>query len=245
VRQLSGGFIFDSLHVQLRDFTIETAASRINQSVLLSYSSLDALKNLPGTVNVKATIGDSHIAISDLLFFQPSLPIKNTPGASIRFSSQLSGLIETCKWRSSRLERDDFHYNLISPVQYADTRCRQRRYYDVNLRLLFFNRNDIQALVADTLLPKNIVFPASIRAVGNFKGTLKNFSASTAIATSIGSLKGNAALTSGKGPSSESSQWKTDVIVEEFDVGSLLGDPETFGPVSLKASAAGTGLNKR
>ena len=117
-------------------------------------------------------------------------------------------------------------------------------YYDLNLRQLSSNRYDIQALAADSLLPKNIVLPATMKMSGNFKGTLKNFSASTVIATSVGNLKGNMELTSGKGPSSESSQWKTDVIVEEFNVGSLLGDPETFGPVSLKASAAGRGLNK-
>jgi len=34
------------------------------------------------------------------------------------------------------------------------------------------------------------------------------------------------------------------VILEEFDVGSLLNDPETFGTVSLTASAIGTGVKK-
>ena len=93
LRQLSGGFVLDSLHAQLKDLTVETTASRIHQNILLSYSSLKALKSLSGTVNVKATIDDSHIAISDLLFFQPSLSIRKTPGASIRFSSRLSGLV--------------------------------------------------------------------------------------------------------------------------------------------------------
>ena len=243
VRELSGGFMLDSVHAQLKDFTVETAASRIQQNIFLSYSSLSALKNLPGTVNVKATIGESHLAISDLLFFQPSLPIKNTPGASIRFSSQLSGLVQDLRVEEFRAAAGDSTTidltGSIRGLPEAETAN-----YDVNLRLLSSGRNDIQALVADTLLPKNIVLPASIRMSGNFKGTVKDFSASTAITTSIGSLKGNVALNSGKGSGSKASRWKTDVIVDEFNVGSLLNDPEIFGPVSLKASAAGTGFNK-
>jgi hypothetical protein len=241
LRELSGGFMFDSVHAQLKDFTVETAGSRIRQSILLSYTSLDALKNLSGTVNVKATIGDSRIAISDLLFIQPSLPIKNTPGASIRFSSQLSGIIRDLRVEEFRVAAgDSTKVDLTGSIRGLP----ETAYYDVNLRLLSSSRNDIQALVADTLLPKNIVLPTSIRMSGNFKGTAENFSASTVIATSIGSLKGNVALNSGKGSGSKASRWKTDVIVDEFNVGSLLNDPETFGTVSLKASAVGTGLNK-
>jgi len=243
LRELSGGFILDSLHAQLTDFTVETAASHIRQDILLSYSSVSALTNLPGSVNVKATIGDSHLAISDLLFFQPSLPIRNTPGASIRFSSQLSGSVGNLRVEALRVAAGNSTTidltGSIRGLPEAET-----AHYDVNLRLLSSGRNDIQALVVDTLLPKNIVLPASMKMSGNFKGTAKNFSASSIIVTSIGSLKGNVALNSGKGSGSKASRWKTDVIVDEFNVGSLLNDPETFGPVSLKASAAGTGLNK-
>ncbi|MEO8168499.1 MAG: hypothetical protein ABI623_09640, partial [bacterium] len=113
--------------------------------------------------------------------------------------------------------------------------------YDINLRLLSSGRNDIVALVADTLLPKNIVLPASIRMTGSFKGTTKNFSAYSAVSTSIGSVKGNVALNSANG---SKSSWKTDLTVNEFNVGLLLNDTETFGAVSLKASAFGTGLKK-
>ncbi len=243
VRELSGGFALDSLHAQFTDFTVETAASRIRQSTLLSYSSLSALKHLPGTVNVKATIDDSHIAVSDLLFFQPSLPIRNKPGAAIRFSSQLSGLVRDLRVEEFRAAAgDSTTVDLTGSIRgwpEAET-----PYYDVTLRLFSSGRNDIRALVADTLLPKNLVLPAAMRMSGTFKGTTTNFSASSVIATSIGSLKGSVALNSGKGPNSKASRWKTNVVVEEFNVGSLLNDPETFGPVSLTASAAGTGLRK-
>ncbi len=241
LRELSGGFILDSIHVQLTDFTVETPASRIHQDVVLSYSSLSALKKQPGNVHVKATIGESYVGISDMLFFQPTLPIKNKPGATIRFSSKFSGLVRDLRVEELRVSAGDSTRvdltGLIRGLPQAET-----AYYDMNLRLLSTGRNDIKALVADTLLPKNILLPASMRMSGNFKGTSKNFSASSAIATSIGSVKGNVALNSLNG--SKASRWKTDVTVHEFNVGLLLNDTETFGPVSLKASAAGTGLKQ-
>jgi translocation and assembly module TamB len=243
LRELSGGFALDSLHARLTDFTVETAGSRIRQNTLLSYSSLSALKNFPGTVNVKATIGDSHLAISDLLLFLPSLPIRSTSVASIRFSSQLSGLVRDLQVEEFRgAVGDSTTVDLNGSIRgLPDV---ETAYYDVNVRLLSTGRNDIRALVADSVLPKNIVLPTSMRLSGNFKGTLKKFSVSTVLATNIGNVRGNATFNSGQGPSSDFTQWKTDVIAEEFNVGLLLNDPETFGPVSFTASAAGTGLSK-
>jgi translocation and assembly module TamB len=241
LRELSGGFILDSLHAQLANFTVATATSRIHPNILLSYTSLSALRNFPGSVKMKAAIDDSHLAVSDLLYFLPVLPIKNTSKASIKISMQLSGLVS-----DFRVEKFRASAGNSTKIDLAGTICGlpnvKTAYYDMNLNFFSTSRKDIQALVADTLLPKNIVLPSSIKISGNFKGTAKKFSASSTIATSIGNVKVNLELNSGK--ESKLRQWKTDVNIEEFNVGSLLNDPETFGQVSLKAFAAGTGLSK-
>jgi translocation and assembly module TamB len=243
LRELSGGFALDSLHAQLTDFTVETAGSRIHQNTLLSYSSLSALKNRPGSVNVKANIDDSHVAIADLILFLPSLPIKNTRAASIKFSSQLSGLLRDLQVEEFRGAMGDSTtvdlHGSIRGLPDAETAN-----YDVDVRLLSTGRHDIQAVIADSVLPTNISLPTSMRLSGNFKGTLKKFSVSTVLATNIGSVKGNATFNSSEDPGSDATRWKTDVIAEEFNVGLLLDDPETFGPVSFTASAAGTGFSK-
>jgi hypothetical protein len=243
VRELSGGFTLDSLHAELTNFTVATTASRVHQNILLSYSSLSALKDLSGTVQVKATIDESHLAVSDLLFFQPSLPIKNKTGATIRFSSKLSGRIQDLQVEELRVATgDSTAMDLTGSVRGLPGV--ETAHYDVNLRRFTSGRNDIQELVADTLLPKDIVLPASMSLRGQFKGTPRDFSASSVLATSIGSVKGTATLNSGQRDDATASRWKTEITVEELDIGSLLNDPETFGPVSLQASASGTGLSK-
>ena len=243
LRELSGGFMVDSLEAKLTDFTVETAASRIRQNILLRYSSLSAVKAFPGTANVKATIEDSYIALSDVLLFQPSLPIKNTLGAPIRFSSRISGIVRDMRVEAFRAAAgESTKVDLTGSIRGLPEIGTAQ--YDVNLRLFSTGQHDIQALVADTLLPRNIVLPASMNMSATFKGTTENFSASYAIETSFGRVKGNAALNADSGAGSKAKRWKADVIAEEFNVGLLLDDPETFGPVSLKASAAGTGLSK-
>ena len=243
LRELSGGFILDSIHVQITDFTAETAASRIHQNILLTYSSLYALKNFPGAVKVNAAIDDSYISVSDLYFFLPSLPVKDTTGVLIRFSSRFSGFIGDLHVEEFLASAgDSTRVDLTGSIRglpEADT-----AHYDVNVRILSTGRDDIHAVVADTLLPKDIVLPASIKISGNFKGTVKNFSASSVIETNIGNLNGSAALNSDTGSGSKAVRWKAEIIAEEFNVGSLLNNPAAFGPVSLKASADGTGLNK-
>ena len=235
--------VLDSLHAQLTDFTVETPASIIHPNILLSYNSIAALTKLSGSVNVNASIVDSHLAVSDLLFFVPSFPIKNKPNASIRFSSQLSGRIGNLQIEELRIAAgDSTTMDLTGSIQGLPEI--KTATFDLNLRLFSSGRDDIRALVVDSLLPKSIVLPASVRISGNFKGTVKNFSASSDVATSIGNLKGSAELSSGAEPDSNDYRWKADVITEEFNVGRLMNDSESFGPVSLKASAAGTGLRE-
>ena len=243
LRELSGRFVLDSLHAQVTDFIVETPASRISQNILLTYASISDFKNHPGTVIIKSSIADSHLAVSDLLFFAPSLPIRNSPGASIQFSSQLSGRIGDLRVEELRIAAgDSTTIDVTGSIQGLPDIA--TAYFDMNLHLLSSGREDIRALVVDSLLPKGIVLPASIRISGNFKGTAKNFSASSAVATSIGNLKGTAELHSGAEPDSNDYRWKADVITEEFNVGRLINDSESLGPVSLRASAAGTGLRK-
>ena len=243
LREMSGGFMFDAVHAQLKDFILETAESRIHQNVLLGYVSIDSLANLSPAVTVNATIDDSRIAVSDLLLVLPSLPLRNGPGAAIRLSSKLSGLLGDLNVEDLRLAAGDSTAIELSGSILGLPNVETANYV-VNLQLLSTTRSDIHAIVADSLLPKDIIVPESVRISGTFNGTPQDFAASTDVGTSIGSLKGNVTLNTDESSDSTMSRWKGNVVADEFDVGSLLDDQSTFGPASLTASFAGTGLSK-
>ena len=243
VREISGGFTLDSLHMEIANFKVETAASLIRQNILLRYSSVAALKSLRRDMIVKARIDDSHIAISDVLLFQPLLPIKNKAGGTIRFSSQISGPVGDLRVESCRISTGD-STSVVLNGSIRGLPEAATSYYDLHLREFSSGRNDIHALVADTVLPKTLVLPLTLKMTGQFKGTAKDFFVSARIKTSIGDVRGSGFLRSQRGPDSETRHWNAVVSAGEFDLGALLNQPEMFGPVSLNATADGTGLSK-
>ncbi|MHB1049695.1 MAG: translocation/assembly module TamB domain-containing protein [Bacteroidota bacterium] len=239
LRELKGTIVIDSVHARGTDLTVETAGSQLHHNILLRYGSLADLEKLSGSVNITASVDDSHIAVSEILSFFPAIPLKNSPGAVIRFSSTLSGSI-------GDLRVDDFlvttgnstMLDLSGSIRgLPDV---ETAHYTVALRQLSTGQRDIQLLLPDTLVPKSIVIPVSIRLSGEFEGTITNFAASADAATSIGMIQAHGELHSGDG--TDTARWKSDILVKEFDVGALTGDSVTFGPVSLNASATGTGV---
>ncbi len=197
VKEISGEFLVDSIHAQLTDFIVETAASRIRQNLLLRYTSLSALKALRGDVIVDGAVEDSHIAISDVLLVRPSLPIRNRTGATIRLTAEFSGILADVKFGDCRIATgESTRIDLTGSIRGLPEAATS--YVDVNLREFSTGRNDIRALVADSVLPKNLVLPATINMNGQFRGTMKRFFASASIATSDGNVNGNAIFSSEK-----------------------------------------------
>ena len=107
LRELSGEFVVDSVHALLADVTLETAASRSHQDLLLTYASFSDLAKSPGTVGVRANVSESRIAVSDLLRLMPSLPLQRSSDATIRCTFALSGKVRDLQVEHFRLETGD------------------------------------------------------------------------------------------------------------------------------------------
>ena len=89
----------DSLHTQLTDFTVETTTSRIHQNILISYSSLSALKNFPGSVNVNATIDRFLCRHFGFAFFPAITSDKEHTG---RIDKLFFAILRACRGRANR-----------------------------------------------------------------------------------------------------------------------------------------------
>ena len=241
LRDASGGFVCDSIHAEVTDGAVTTAGSMVHLSALLRYTSLAAIQNDPGDIDVKVAIDDSHVSIAELLLVQPSFPIRNSSGAAIRFSSRFSGpvrdlRVEECRLftgDSTALELNGTIRGVLNP---------STAYYDVHLLRFATGRKDIQELIPDNLLPRTLHLPERLHLTGHFTGTIHDFYASSELSTSMGRANASVMMQSGPTPGSQSSRWKAGLTLEECDVGSLIHRPATIGPISLTASATGTGL---
>ncbi|MGE5314250.1 MAG: translocation/assembly module TamB domain-containing protein [Acidobacteriota bacterium] len=233
--------VFDSLHAQLSDFVLETPTTAIRQDILLRYPSLAVLKNHPGDVRVNLSVDDSHIGIPDLLLFNPTLPLKKSE-RSIGISAALSGTVKD-------LHIDECTANAGSATVIDITGGirglpdAQKAAYDITLQKIATGRDDIRLFAVDTLLPKSVAVPSSVTLTGAFKGTMSDFTATADLVTSIGSMAASAAMSGGA--SSRTSRWNAKVTIDDFNLGALTNDTTgTLGPLSLTASADGSGLKK-
>ncbi|MFA6457658.1 MAG: AsmA family protein, partial [Bacteroidota bacterium] len=241
--ELSGKVTFDSLHAALGQLLVQTPTSRIHQNVVLSYPSLAVLYNDIGNATLNATLNESTISVTDLLLFQPLLPLRNDSAGAIRTSLEISGLVNDLHIKKFTLTTGDSTFVELSGAIRGLPEIKTTN-FEIDLHRFSSGREDILSFVSDSLIPKEIVIPSLMNASGKFNGTIDNFSASTDIQTTIGNIFAKATLSSSDKENATSAQWTADVNIKEFDLGALLNDTATFGAVSLKASLTGTGLTK-
>jgi hypothetical protein len=240
IRDFSFYAVFDSVHAQLSNFLLETPSTTIRQDILLTYPSLSVLKNHPGDVKLNISVDDSHIGISDVLLFNPSLPLKQSD-RTIGIAAALSGYVKDMHIEKMTTTAGDFTVIDITGTVRGLPDAK-KALYDITIQKVVSGRNDIRMFVVDTLLPKALAVPSSMNMTGVFKGTINDFTASTNIWTTIGSIAAQASLRGGG--SSRSSRWNANVAIDNFDLGALTNDTEALGPLTLKASADGTGMKK-
>ena len=239
LRQLSGTIAYDGRHAQLKDFTIETGVSRLRQDLLLTYASFRTLADSPGTVHVTAALHESRVGFADLLYFRPSLPLR--PNAALTLSARLSGPINDLQVQELRCAAGSSTVLDLSGSVRGLPAMKNAR-FDLALRNFSTRRSDFRALLSGSLLPGSITLPDSISLRAAFKGSLRDFSATADLETSIG--RANATLAVSGGGDSRRARWRADAAIRSFDVGALLNSGGSLGQVSLRASAEGTGLRK-
>jgi hypothetical protein len=109
-------------------------------------------------------------------------------------------------------------------------------YFDVNLSRFTTAKADIYSLVRADLLPANISIPERLDVRGFFRGVLNNFNGQADVRSSFGNLLAQVTM-------KQRETYDAMVNVDHFDLGKLLRQPETLGPVTLKAKVSGQGFS--
>jgi len=237
----SGMVEIDSTQLRIQNLLIETPGSRMALNGRASYNSYSELQSLDGTVRIDALIVDSHIAVSDVLIFQPLLPLNDSTNLSMNLSASLTGSISDL-----RIERITASIGDSTSIELSGTITGlpdvQNAYYILTLHHCTTGSADISAVLIDSLVPQTVSIPSSIHITGDFTGTMSQFTASTNIVTSLGDISAKAAFDSSITSNRAGSRWKSEVTTNAFDVGTFIKDPAMLGEVSLKGSASGTGF---
>ncbi|MBN2173157.1 MAG: hypothetical protein JW731_03430, partial [Bacteroidales bacterium] len=228
----------DPNSLSAKSLQIKTAGSYIDADVNIHYSSLASLKDSIQSVILKAEIRELSLKTTDINYFLPEL---NTPAffrngnniTSISGSlngtlAQLNGKTLIISTGNNTILKTDFKIDGLPEFETAN-------FYFPNLTL-HTGREDIE-MIAGPLMPENIELPAMISTQISFDGQIKAFKSKIGFYSSFGSADADLAM-------GRDESYSGKVRIMNFDLGMLLKNRETFGPLTLTADFDGQGYDK-
>lgn len=244
VHKLQTDFYYGQQTVKLENLYIETPKTLIRDKIVVSYPSIESLKENIGELAVDAKLKQSKISFKDVLLFVPDLadtnPFKSNPNATVYIDSNIKGKV------------NDLRINSLSISGISNTTVAARgrikglpdvktAYFDLEIPKLKTTAKDINTFVPENTIPNNIQLPKSITVYASFKGTMENFNTDVGLTSSFGNAKITALLDQNR---KGNEKYNADVEIDNFDVGALLKN-DSIGTVSLNATVKGTGLDPK
>lgn len=241
IKEASGLFRMTPAGVKFDSCLLITEKSTIRKGFDLQYASLEALQNDLGKMQVKAHLQQATIAMSDVLFFYPPLAenenIKPILNRTFVVDGMISGSLENLFLNNLKVRSGatQLQANLnIKGLPAVDQMA-------VTLRLSQFasSREELLALLPDSLIPASVTIPETFSVNGNFDGTKQNFNSAFFLQSSLGNVLVSARLS--PVTATEQSRYHAKIDLEDFDVGKLLQQEETVGKADLTATIEGEG----
>lgn len=242
ISELHTDFFYGPKGAELKDLYLETPQTLVQDQILVSYPSLDAVTKDIGSLTVDADIKNSRIGFKDVLLFVPTLadtaPFKGNPNGVLNIDSSVKGKVSDM--RIANLEVSGIGATKIAAsgriIGLPDVKT---AYFDLDVRAFTSTSKDINTYIPKGTLPANIQLPGDLSAKARFKGKINNFSTDVSLTSSFGNAKVKAIFDQRK---KGSEIYDADVDIDNFDVGKLITN-DSIGRITLKAKVKGKGLD--
>ena len=230
-------FSMDRQSITATKLTVNTSNSSIEADLNIQYPSLNSLKDSIQFIIINLDIRQASIGNSDVVYFVPQLieqpffqnrvirtvvagkitgPVNDLIGKDLVITTGLTTVVKT-----------DFEIDGLPVIETA-----LFKFPDLTIKS---TRKDIE-LVAGSSIPRNIELPENISLHIAFNGQIKSFESTIDMLCNFGAAHLFATIDTAE-------NFKGTVNLANFNLGSLLKDPEMFGPVSLAAETSGKGLD--
>ncbi len=242
LNRLQAAFRYTGQGAELSDLYAETPHTLIRDYIMVSYPSLETAMEQLGTIQVAADIKESHLGMEDVRYFVPDLDTMEAMqplwAHTFYINTEINGQLRDL--RIPRLElRTLDKTHLAANVHIRGLPDMDKLDVDLNLQEFVTGKADLDRLVAASLLPDSINFPADIRLAGTFNGGLNGFLTDMQLQTSMGS----ATLKADNQINDRDTVYDAQVSIVDIDIGQLLKMDSVLGKVSFAAHAKGTGLD--
>ncbi|MGC4039581.1 MAG: translocation/assembly module TamB domain-containing protein [Flavobacterium sp.] len=244
VQSLKTDFFYGKQHAYLKNLYLKTPQTILRNEIIVGYPSIEALAKNPGSLSIKAQLNQTKIAFSDILIFAPELsdtnPFKGHPDAVVSLNTKISGKLANLYIPELQLSGIGATKANVSGwivgLPNAD-----KAYFNLNIKNLQSTAKDVYGFVPKNTIPASIQLPSQFSTKGTFKGTINNFNANLALATTSGNAKIKASLDRRV---INAEKYDLDASLDNFDLGRLLKN-DSIGKITLKTNIKGTGFNPK
>ncbi len=242
LNNLTTDFLMVPTGVSLDNLLIETPGSEIKRKAIISYPSLTALKNDPGTLGLDLDLQNSKIAMKDLWTFVPQLRNQTSsfsPNSTIFVDANITGKVNDMNFQHlllRGLSATDINVNgVVSGLPNANS-----IYANLNINKFQTSKRDILAFLPANTLPQNISLPAALSANGKIKGGMQNLYANLSVNTS----SGNAAIDGTIKNITDKNKAAYDLVLHtgKLQLGSIMQNPK-LGAMTADFKVKGTGYD--
>lgn len=242
--QFTSKISYDTTNITLADLTIATPNTRIANHLEANFSSISTIADSIEKLLVRINLQDARIAVSDVLYFVPDLKsnpqLKITGNEVFSIAGNINGSLEDMAVTGLRITNNRSTSIAVSGTL-KDLMQPEMMYASLGQLSVTTSRADIDSYLVEGTIPDNISIPPNTRINGSFRGYMKNFNSDMGITTSYGNVRAKVRMDPSQG--NREVPYTASLNVERVDLGEILMQPDTLGPVSLTLDARGIGMN--
>jgi len=239
ITKFETNFSMDEHSIAVKNLKAQTTNSTIDASVNLQYSSLQSLKDSLQNLKLNVDMKKVNIKNADIIYFNPALskqPFFQNKTTLTSITGSLRGAVNKLKGKNLEVKTGKHTRLTSSAFTIVGLPKAATAYFDFPDLKLETCKQDIVSL-GGTYIPTTVEVPENISLDVAFKGNVKAFASTIGLKSSFGD--GNMVASIDK-----SENFKGNLNITNFDVGSLLKDKNMYGTVSLTAEVDGYGLDK-
>lgn len=245
LEDLQTDFLYDDKIAYLQNLYLKTPGTELKRKAEIEYTSIESLSRSLADMKIDLDISNSRILVKDVLTFVPSLkqqPAFADSGATWFVNSRISGKVSDLSIQTLQLSGlQDTKVNVrgtIKGLPDAD-----KTYANLSIASVGSSKRDIEKFIPKGMLPQDITLPDRMNLSGDIKGNTDKMSADIALKTDLGN-----AIVKAKASHLLNAQiavYDVSIKTEAIDLGTILQDKKSYGPISATFTAKGTGYDPK
>lgn len=243
LQQLQTDFLYAGKQAYLKNLYVKTPGTELKRAVAIQYESIEALQKNIGALQLDVNVENSRVQVKDILTFVPSLrsqPAFADSNATWLLNGNIKGSISNMQ--INNLQVSGLHDTKLS-VKGRITGLLNADNINANLDIhnISSSKKDILSFMPANSIPEGISLPEKISLSGSINGGVKKLTVDLKLSTNLGNalLKGNTQnITDAK-----RAGYDLELQTQSLDLGTILQDKNTFGPVSADFVVKGKGYD--